>query len=411
VRQLKATAEKALLPYKNRYKKLERQWKLKLKPLCGSFYSTDWERFRPLRQSREEDWSDWLAWLLETSITGLLAESLLGSCLGNDPSSFRSPEKKVRREVLTENRERRGDIIAVWNKNLITHIELKLGDQNFEKTFVTSQLLRSQWPKEAVWTDVILIPDTSRAAWKGLAEKHPPGTIQEILWNDVAAGLRKCLWVAREPVFWLAWAWSFCCAIEARILHLRRPDQSKPGINHLATATRWVEILAMDPKKAKISMKPEMKAFLKDGVRLYADALDTVERFQAEMQKLLEAAVDARASWQPFKNHIIKKREWGGDKDQRWLYTMIDGEDQRGQTAQIECGLWWNAPETAEPIVYAGLWRGKERVKFNWVNGTDAIRSFKYADGIYIYLPVPDSIEIKEPVNRLLDEIAKRCAL
>jgi hypothetical protein len=120
VEQLRASCEAALLPYQARYEKLEKQWKLKLKPLCGGFCGIDWERFRPLRQSREEDWSDWLAWLLETSVTGLLAETLIGTYMKCDPDSFRSPEKKVRREVLTENRERRGDIVAEWNKYLIT---------------------------------------------------------------------------------------------------------------------------------------------------------------------------------------------------------------------------------------------------------------------------------------------------
>lgn len=409
VRKLKATAEKALLPYAARYKELEKKWKLRLEPLCGDFYSADWPRFRPLRQSREEDWSDWLAWLLETSETGLFAETLLGSCMDCNPSAFRSPKKKVQREVSTADRERRGDIIAEWNKNLITHIELKLGDQNFEKTFETGQLLRSRWSKEASWTDVILIPETSKAAWKGVAEKHPTDAIKEILWTDVVHGLRKCLWVAREPVFWQAWAWSFCCAIEARILHLQSPDQSKPGLNHLVTAARWVDILAMDPKEAKFGMKPEMKAFLKDGIRLYTDAMETVQMFQAEMQKLLKAAVEARASWQPFKKHSIKKLEWGGDNgDQHWLYTTVDGEAERGEKAQIECGLWWNAPGSTQPVVYAGLWKNEERVKFGWVNGTRGIHSFEYYDGIYLCLPVPNSVEISEPVNRLIDAVSEQ---
>lgn len=406
VRQLKASAEKALLPYELRYKRLERQWKRKLKPLCGNSNCWNWEGFRPLRPSREEDWSDWLAWLLETSVTGLLGEILFGSFMDAPASLFRSPEKKVRREVLTENRERRADIVAEWNKYSITHIELKIGDQNFEKTFETGRLLRALRSKEAKWMNAIVIPETSRATWKSVAEKFPTEFIREILWDDVAHGLRKCLWVAREPVFWRVWAWSFCCTIEARILQLRRPDQSKPGLNHLTTAARWVEILAMEPREARISMKPDMKAFLKDGVRLYADAVEAVKTFKTEMAKLFKTAVDSRASWQPLKSHNIEELEWSGnDVDQHWFYIMITGEAQNGQKAQIECGLWWNAPRPSGPIVYAVLFSGDKRVEFEWVDGTDGIHSFEFCEGTHIYLPIPDSIEIKEPVNRLLDAI------
>jgi hypothetical protein len=411
VRQLKASAEDALLPYKDRYNRLERQWKRKLKPLCGNSCSIDWEKFRPLRLSREEDWSDWLAWLLETSTTGLFAEILLGTFMNCDQSSFRSSEKKVWREVLTENRERRADIVAEWKKHLITHVELKLEDQQFEKTFETCRLLRARWPKEANWTNAILIPETSRAAWKSVAEKYPTENISEILWNDVAHGLRKCLWMAREPIFWRAWAWSFCCAVETHILHLRSPDRSKPGLNQLATAARWVEILAMDPREASLSMKPEMKAFLEDGVRLYGDAMDAVTKFEDEILKLLRTAIDARAHWEPMKNRSIKKPVRGGDGGERWLYTMVEGESERGERAQIECGLWWNARRTTEPIVHAGLWRVEERlerVKFNWVDGTDGIHSFEYDNGTYIYLPARGSIEIEGPVNRLLDAVLKQ---
>src|SRR5262245_37323887 len=42
----------------------------------------DWTSFRPLRRDREEDWSDWLAQLIEESRTGRFAWALLGRIEG-----------------------------------------------------------------------------------------------------------------------------------------------------------------------------------------------------------------------------------------------------------------------------------------------------------------------------------------
>ena len=48
-------------------------WADRLADLGGEPVCQDWSRFRPLRLSREEDWSDWLAHLIETSSTGVSA--------------------------------------------------------------------------------------------------------------------------------------------------------------------------------------------------------------------------------------------------------------------------------------------------------------------------------------------------
>jgi hypothetical protein len=76
IARLKEKAREALAPCIREHEELERNWRKKLQPLCGDGSSYDWDRFRPLLHDREEDWSDWLAWLLETSQTGLLAKSL-----------------------------------------------------------------------------------------------------------------------------------------------------------------------------------------------------------------------------------------------------------------------------------------------------------------------------------------------
>ena len=39
----------------------------RFKEFGGDPLSTEWSNFRPLRLSREEDWSDWLAYFIETN--------------------------------------------------------------------------------------------------------------------------------------------------------------------------------------------------------------------------------------------------------------------------------------------------------------------------------------------------------
>jgi hypothetical protein len=409
VRHLKARAESALLPYKGRYQSLDRKWRRKLKPLCGNLVTIDWERFRPLRQSREEDWSDWLAWLLETSTTGQLGETLFGNLLSCDATSFKSNEKRVCREVPTGNRERRGDIVARWNRFLITHIEVKVGDQDFEKTFDTCRRLRVSAPKEATWLNAILIPEASRTAWRDVAAKHPTEDMAEISWTDVVHALRKSLWASREPTFWRAWAWTFCSAIETRILQLQNPDLKKPGLAQLATSARWVDILATDKSQTKIKTRPEMKAFLKDGVRLYAKALDTMNMFEAETKKLLREAIEARSNWDPLKAHrLIDELDSGGGEGQCWIYATIEGRSHLGPATQLECGLWWNAPGTTKPIVYSGLWNGKKRIRFDWPAEKDGVHSLEIWGSTYLHLALPDSLDIRTPLNRLLNVTLKQ---
>ena len=47
-----------------------REWDRELADIGGDPSREDWGSFRPLRLSREEDWSDWLAHLLESSQSG-----------------------------------------------------------------------------------------------------------------------------------------------------------------------------------------------------------------------------------------------------------------------------------------------------------------------------------------------------
>jgi hypothetical protein len=241
--RLMKTAESAFAPNRNRYEQLRRLWERRLRYLSRDFTPADWATFRPLRLSREEDWSDWLAWLLETSTTGTMAEEMLGRHLGCRSTALRTP--KIRREVPTDTRERRADIIVSWRSGRQTHIEVKVGDENFDKTFDTCRLLHgSKYPQD--WCDAILIPDTSKAAWDEVAEAHVhDDPVYVILWSDVVRGLRKSLWKGRESTAWQVWAWTFGGAVESQILGLQEPGLSGPGMGELDMLSRWVEVLTL----------------------------------------------------------------------------------------------------------------------------------------------------------------------
>ena len=153
----------------------------------------DWSKFRPLRRDREEDWSDWLAWLLETSRNNpeFSADSLFAQQMSCQVESFISP--CVDREVCVEGR--RADIVVTWKTAQKTHIEVKIWDQSFDKTFETAQKLHTKAP-ESDWYDFILIPSESEEAWDEVARIYSQDQtvkVTVIFWDDVVRGLRRCL--------------------------------------------------------------------------------------------------------------------------------------------------------------------------------------------------------------------------
>ena len=125
ITRLVEKSRQAIIPYIQECQKLESLWEERLQPLCGIQTNFNWAKFRPLRRNREEDWSDWLAWLLETSQTGILADSLFAKYMNCQAESFASPD--VGREVCIEGR--RADIVISWKTILC-------GSFNFKASFV-----------------------------------------------------------------------------------------------------------------------------------------------------------------------------------------------------------------------------------------------------------------------------------
>ena len=127
----------------------------KLKHLNGDPINHDWNDFRPLRLSREEDWSDWLAFLIQRSNGGF--NKVLLERPGISAVDYRGP--KVEREVLSNGY--RSDIIILWNNGYADHIEVKVGDPGLGKTHGTSAAMRRKYGSRIKgWHDWILLIDS-----------------------------------------------------------------------------------------------------------------------------------------------------------------------------------------------------------------------------------------------------------
>ena len=204
--------------------KLLKNWDAQLKELNGDPTYYDWSAFRPLRLTREEDWSDWLAHLIATSKTGDFCKFLFNL---NDSFDFSEPQK-VHRELSSHNY--RADIIIEWKNDFYSHIEVKIGDENFSKTYGTGQAMRKKFgTKEKEWTDFILVLPEQLNSERLNEELHD--TIILLSWQDVAVALRRAL-LGRETIVWKVWSWSFLGAIEQKLIDFpgyalkTKPEQS-----------------------------------------------------------------------------------------------------------------------------------------------------------------------------------------
>lgn len=193
-----------------------RLWDELLADLGGDPGSRDWTGFRPLRQYREEDWSDWLAQLLEDSESGLFAAALFRHESGT-PVSYARPA--VQREVIHEGY--RADLVVEWPDRSYTHIEVKVGDPNLAKTLETAYKMQASFASLTRRSDVLLLLPEQREAFEAECRRLPEmrTRVVPLDWLDVARALRTVLPNRdAESINWRVWAHSFCGAIEQGLL-------------------------------------------------------------------------------------------------------------------------------------------------------------------------------------------------
>lgn len=188
----------------------------------------DWTKFRPLRLGREEDWSDWLGYFIESSKKGDFAKELFSGT--GDPQKF--IPLCVRREDRTE--KHRADIVIDWDARRSFHIEVKLWDQSFEKTFTTSEELQNSKgnrQEQDEWAHYILLPSKAESAWQECAAGIDDAkvSVKVLTWEKVALVIRRALRMETEDVRWRALAYTYLGAIEQKILGFPRIASVEKG--------------------------------------------------------------------------------------------------------------------------------------------------------------------------------------
>jgi hypothetical protein len=196
-----------------------------LQDLGGDPLREQWSAFRPLRLSREEDWSDWLAHLIRTSRTGTFLSAALRHRFA--PATLTEPLVAHREWVLPGGY--RADLGVLLQDGSWMHIEVKVGDTALEKTAATG-LAMSEQVQPATVHDVLLLPPDDRYLWDVVREamaKDPTIPISTLArtsdvtvidWRDIARGLRRGLNDTAESMTWRALAVAFCGAVEQSLL-------------------------------------------------------------------------------------------------------------------------------------------------------------------------------------------------
>jgi hypothetical protein len=160
------------------------------------------------------------------------------------------------------------------------------------------------------------------------------------------------------------------------------------------------------------TMQNEMNPFLRQGLIDYLDAKHTLGAFEKEMSKRLDEAI-AKRNWKPLKKLQISSANPGGESGGYgcWISIYVIGESSRHGSTDIDCGIWWNKEQSTLPILYASFWsKPRETIGFQWKELKQGIQSFKEGsrNRTFLYLPVPKSLELGEPLNRLLDVLLKQ---
>ncbi len=105
----------------------------------------------------------------------------------------------------------------------------------------------------------------------------------------------------------------------------------------------------------------EMEYFIREGLKIYPDAKDTIETFEEEIKNHLKRLLKGKKDWSHFRpkadveiGRIITQK---GDA-QRWIDVYLSSSDDNG--GSIDIGIWWRWPGSPDkPILYSQLWRDR----------------------------------------------------
>jgi hypothetical protein len=191
------------------------RWDLRLADIGGDPARADWSAFRPLRITREEDWSDWLAHLLEQSRSGRFPARVFS---GDAAEVDRWRVARAHREVSAE--QYRADLLIQFHDEEWAHLEVKVGDLALAKTPDTGEALRRE--KRGVCRgDFLLLPEEDLAVWEAISSTlgKVGAQTQALTWHDIARALRSSvIEVGTEPQTWRVWALTLLGAIEQLLL-------------------------------------------------------------------------------------------------------------------------------------------------------------------------------------------------
>lgn len=182
----------------------------------------------PLLPSTEEGWSDWLAKVLRPA-AALVAELF-------DVSVDGAPDHILREDQLTKDDGgfRRPDLLLFHADRGIS-IEVKLGDEHYEKTEETARLAEREYD-DYEWHHLLLLPErkrdqlgrkvapevSSRQNDRLQVEWGDPGPIDVVFWRDVTTAIRTLL--RRGDAVndsWAANAYLLCAAVEQQIIRFQ----------------------------------------------------------------------------------------------------------------------------------------------------------------------------------------------
>jgi hypothetical protein len=153
-------------------------------------------------------------------------------------------------------------------------------------------------------------------------------------------------------------------------------------------------------------MKSDIGPFLREGIKSYAEACFTIETFEREMISTLRSALDSLPDWTPLADANIGRIKAGGSADNFWIETTVTGTSILHGPVELNLGLWWNAPDIPDPIVFASFYRKPEALlSFRWPTAKDGIGSFLWSRRTILHLPVVDAGDIEPGLHKMLSAL------